>query len=224
MNPSRRHPRGDRPPRRRPRGHWPLPRAAIAHMLEQQLEYLSSELPASLTTAIQTADIDFAAATIAKQSNLHGRPELARKVAAGIAWERALIDHVTHITRQSSDLRITGVRWQPQGARFDLDLVVADHHKGVCWVLDAKLAKPAPGQIRNMPRQITAATKTPAVNDGCPSSIGLIIHHRNHLYTQLTTTDDLRVYRCTMQAVGNLLLAKRATLTAGMSPSWALKQ
>lgn len=175
-------------------------------MLKCQLEQLARELPASVHPAIQPEDIDFAVATITKRGQLHKRPDLARQVAAGIAWERALIDHVAHVTRRSTELGITGVRWQPTGARFDLDLVVADHRKGVCWVLDAKLAKPDPAHVRNMPREITAAANTTAINDGCPSTIGLIVHHRRHLEVPVEATNDPRVHRCSLHTVTRLLL------------------
>jgi hypothetical protein len=60
--------------------------------------------------------------------------------------------------------------------------------------------------------QIHLLQARPDLTGGCPIIIGLIVHRRR-LHARSQASDDPRVYRCTMQALGNLLLASRAAIS-----------
>ena len=135
--------------------------------------------------------------------------QAARKAAAGIAWERALIERVAHLSAQHDGLTITAERWQPPGVKLDLDLIVHDRQKQVVWILDAKNSKRSDDQIAKMRSQIKLLERNPELTHGCPTIIGLIVHHRNQLASTPQTTEHHDILRCTLQGLADLLLAKR---------------
>jgi hypothetical protein len=176
-------------------------------MLEQELEKLRAELPASVKAAIDPADVAFARQTIARQPRVANISRAARQAAAGIAWERALIAHVRHLTVEREEMCVVAERWKPRRVSLDLDVVVVDQRKAVVWILDAKLSRPTEEQIALMRRQIRLLRKAPDLTQGCPTVLGVIVHHRRQLPAPATGLAEARVLRCTLQRVGDLLLA-----------------
>jgi hypothetical protein len=131
----------------------------------------------------------------------------ARQAAAGIAWERALIAHVRHLAATHDDVCVVAERFKPRRVSLDLDVVVVDQRKAVVWILDAKLSRPSEEQIGLMHHQIRLLGKAPDLTHGCPTILGAIVHHRRQLPAVVTGLAEARVLRCTLQQVGNLLLA-----------------
>jgi hypothetical protein len=176
-------------------------------MLEQELERLHGELPTSVKASITPADVAFARRTIARQPRVANISRAAHQAAAGIAWERALIAHVRHLTAAREDVCVVAERWKPRKVALDLDLVVVDQRKAVVWVLDAKLSRPTEEQIALMRHQIRLLRKAPDLTHGCPTILGVIVHHRRQLPAVVTGLAETLVLRCTLQQVGDLLLA-----------------
>jgi hypothetical protein len=194
--------------RRRP----PAPKLTpqiIASMLRQALEGLRGELPRTVRADIQPKDEQFAIETLDRHPPREKPTQAARKAAAGIAWERVLIERVAHLSAQHDALTITAERWQPPGVKLDLDLIVHDRQKQVVWILDAKNSKRSDDQIAKMRSQIRLLERNPELTHGCPTIIGLIVHHRNQLAGTPQTTEHHDILRCTLQGLGDLLLAKR---------------
>jgi hypothetical protein len=132
-------------------------------MLRQALTDLQSELPNTITVNIQPADEQFALETIARQRNPENPDSAARKIAAGLAWERALITLAHHLATKHEQLQVLAERWKPPEARIDLDLILADDTKGTVWIIDAKNATPtkarlaatgSPGRLPRFRRQV----------------------------------------------------------------------
>jgi len=194
--------------RRRP----PAPKLTpqvIASMLRRELEKLRAELPQTVQADIQPADEQFAIQTLDRHPPREQPTKAAWKAAAGIAWERVLIERVAHLAARHDALTVTAERWQPPGVKLDLDLIVHDSHKSVVWILDAKNADRNDDQLSKMRSQIRLLQRNPELTHGCPTIIGLIVHRRRQLDTTPQPTEHHDILRCTLQGLADLLLAKR---------------
>jgi hypothetical protein len=88
-------------------------------------------------------------------------------------------------------------------------VIVHDRKKSIVWILDAKNTRCDNGQIYKMRDQIALLRNAPELTHGCPTIIGVIVHHRTQLTSTPQTTEHHNVLRCTLQGVGDLLLANR---------------
>jgi hypothetical protein len=118
-------------------------------MLEQELAKLMVELPNSVHPAIQPRDVAFAMDTLARRGPAGNMTSLARKTAAGIAWERAVIARIERLANVHDDVDLLAERWRPPQAALDLDVIVEDHRKHVIWIIDAKNSDPVPSRPRS---------------------------------------------------------------------------
>jgi hypothetical protein len=194
--------------RRRP----PTPKLTpelIAQMLRQELDKLRSELPRTIHAEIQPEDEQFAIDTLDRHPPREKPTKAARRTAAGIAWERVLLQRVAHLAANNSQLTITAERWKPPGVKLDLDIIVYDRAKSIVWILDAKNAKREDDQLTKMHDQIKLLQRNPELTHGCPTIMGVIVHHQRQLDTTSEPTEHHDILRCTLQGLADLLLAKR---------------
>ena len=194
--------------RRRP----PAPKLTpelIAKMLRQELDKLRSELPRTISAEIQPEDEQFAIDTLDRHPPREKPTKAARRTAAGIAWERVLLQRVAHLAANNEQLTITAERWKPPGVKLDLDVIVNDHQKGIVWILDAKNAKREDDQLIKMHDQIKLLRRNPELTHGCPTIMGVIVHHQRQLDSTSEPTEHHDILRCTLQGLADLLLAKR---------------
>jgi hypothetical protein len=182
---------------------------AIAQMLRQELEKLRGELPPTVRVEVQPGDEEFAIQTLERHPPREKPTKAARKATAGIAWERILIERVAALAGKHQHLTITAERWKPPGVPLDLDVIVHDRKKSVVWILDAKNTKRADSQIQKMRDQIALLKHAPELTHGCPTIIGVIVHHRTQLTSTPQTTEHPDILRATLQGLGDLLLANR---------------
>lgn len=182
-------------------------RAFVTRLLENELARLSSELPATVDPAIRNRDTEFAIQTLTRRGchQLHA----AYQVAAGIAWERIVVERILTLTAQHPQLTLIAERWKPPGVNLDLHAIVHDTKKDVVWILDAKNTKRDDNQLSKMHDQIRLPRRHPELTTGCPTITGLIVHHRAHLTTTPQQTHYPNILRCTLQSVGDLLLANQ---------------
>ncbi len=178
-------------------------------MLRRELEKLRAELPQTVQADIQPADEQFAIETLDRHPPREQPTKAAWKAAAGIAWERILIERVAHLATRHEQLTITAERWKPPGVKLDLDMIVHDRQKSVVWILDAKNADRNDDQLTKMRSQIRLLQRNPELTHGCPTIIGLIVHRRRQLDTTPQPTEHHNILRCTLQGLADLLLAKR---------------
>jgi hypothetical protein len=200
--------------KRRTSGSPSLPsRRTFSTILEQELANLCSELPASICATIERTDVDFARETfvrrVTRRQDQHNYSRALRQTAAGIAWERTLSARVRHLAETHDELNLIAERWQPTRAAMDLDLILEDRRKSVIWILDAKLASPHDDQVRSVRDQIRLLNRQSHLTHGCPTVIGLIVHHRRQLHARHQATMYPHILRCTLQEVGDLLLARQ---------------
>jgi hypothetical protein len=191
-----------RAPRHKPR------QQTIATMLRQALADLENELPKTVTPQIQPADERFALETIARQRNPENPDSAARKIAAGLAWERALIALAHHLASEHEQLQVLAERWKPPEARIDLDLIIADDNKGIVWIIDAKNAAPNNDQLHKMQAQLRLLQKGPDLTQG-RQAIGVIIHCKRQLDPPIQPSEHHNILRATAQRLPDLLLARR---------------
>jgi hypothetical protein len=184
-------------------------RRALRTILKQELASLCSELPSSICATIERTDVDFARETFLRRHEGNNVSRALRQTAAGIAWERAVSTRVRSLVQTHDELELIAERWRPTRIAMDLDLIVEDRRKSVIWIMDAKLSSPDEDQVRRVRDQIRLLNRNPHLTGGCPTVIGLIVHHRRQLHGHLETTDHRQVVRCTLQEVGDLLLARR---------------
>jgi hypothetical protein len=179
-------------------------------MLERELEKLQTELPNSVIAVIQPADHKFAIDTLKRRRTPENPTKAAWSTAAGIAWERILLTRVSHVCQEHPELQVIAECWNPPGERIDLDMIIHDTHKHLIWILDAKNAKPDPGQLGKMRKQIRHLRQTPELNRGCPTIIGVIVHRKKQLDSSPEPTEHHDILRCTLQRLpSDLLLARR---------------
>ena len=150
-------------------------------MLRRELEKLRAELPQTVQADIQSADEQFAIETLDRHPPREQPTKAAWKAAAGIAWERILIERVAHLSTRHQQLTITAERWKPPNVPLDLDMIVHDSQKSVVWILDAKNADRSDDQLTKMRSQIRLLQRNPELTHGCPTIIGLIVHRRRQL-------------------------------------------
>jgi hypothetical protein len=208
VNPAGRHPTGKHGQRSSSRA---LPsRRTLQRILEQELAELRSELPASTEAHVQTVDITFARTTLqrCRQRPYHSS-HLIRQIAAGIAWERAISARANQVADTHDELCVLAERWKPKKSGTDLDLIVGDAQKTVIWVIDAKLATPDEDQLHKMRHQIALLKRYPEMTHGCPTFLGVVVHHRRQLEAPYTPTGDPRIHRCTLQQLATLLVRRR---------------
>jgi hypothetical protein len=186
----------------------PLTPATIATLLRQALGDLQAELPAGVSATIQLEDEQFAIETLDRHPGREQPTRAARKVAAGIAWERVVIVRVADLCAEHDHLQILAERWLPDGARIDLDLIVSDNAKPVTWIIDAKNADATTEQLAKLQAQIRLLRRDPKLHGGRPI-LGVIVHRRAQLDTSLQPTERHDILRCTLQRLPDLLLAKR---------------
>jgi hypothetical protein len=199
-----------RAPRHKPR------QQTIATMLRHALTDLENELPKTVTPQIQPTDEQFALDTIARQRNPENPDSAARKIAAGLAWERALITLAHHLAGEHEQLQIMAERWKPPGVNLDLDLILADERKGTVWVIDAKNATPTNDQLHKMQAQLRFLQKAPELTKGRPIT-GVIVHRKRQLDPPIQPTEHDKILRATAQRLPDLLLAKRLPGTSSRS-------
>jgi hypothetical protein len=186
----------------------PLTPQALATMLRQALAELQHELPKTVKASIQPQDEQFALETIDRQRTPENPTSAARKTAAGIAWERILGALAHHLATQHPQLQILAERWKPPGARIDLDLILADEHKHIAWVIDAKNSNPTNEQLHKMQAQLRLLRQTPELTGG-RTLMGVIVHRKHQLDTSPQPTEHHDILRATPQRLPDLLLAKR---------------
>jgi hypothetical protein len=191
-----------RAPRHKPR------QQTIATMLRDALADLENELPKTVTPQIQPADERFALETIARQRNPENPDSAARKIAAGLAWERTLITLAHHLAGEHEQLQVMAERWKPKDVRIDLDLIIADDNKGIVWIVDAKNATPTNDQLNKMQAQIRLLKREPALTGGRPIT-GVIVHRKRQLDPPIQPTEHQNILRATAQRIPDLLLARR---------------
>jgi plasmid stabilization system protein ParE len=185
-------------------------RRALRAILAQELANLCSELPPSICVAIGRTDVEFARETFVRRHEGHNFSRALRQTAAGIAWERAVSARVRRLVETHDELELVAERWRPARVAMDLDLIVEDRRKSVTWILDAKLASPDEDQVRRVRDQIRLLNRNPHLTRGCPTVIGLIVHHRRQLHGRGEHDTEYRhILRCTVQEVGDLLLARQ---------------
>ncbi len=195
--------------RLRPRAPRHKPREqTIASMLRQALADLENELPKTVAPQIQPADEQFALETIARQRDPEHPDSAARKIAAGLAWERALIALAHHLAAEHDHIQVLAERWKPPEARIDLDLIITDDTKGTVWIIDAKNATPTNDQLHKMQAQIRLLNREPALTGGRPIT-GVIVHRKRQLDPPIQPTEHDKILRATAQRLPDLLLAKR---------------
>jgi hypothetical protein len=186
----------------------PLTPATIASMLHQALDDLRAELPIGVSATIQPEDEQFALQALERHAAGDTPTRAARKVAAGIAWERAVIARVADLAAEHDHLSILAERWLPPDARIDLDLILSDNAKPVTWIIDAKNADPVSDQLAKMLAQIRLLRAAPDLHGDRPI-VGLIVHRRAQLDPSPQPTEHHDILRCTLQRLPDLLLAKR---------------
>jgi hypothetical protein len=194
--------------RRRP----PVPKLTpqvIASMLRRELDKLRVELPQTVQANIQPQDEQFAIETLDRHPPREKPTKAAWKAAAGIAWERILIERVSHLSARHEQLTITAERWKPPNVRLDLDMIVHDSQKSVVWILDAKNSERSDDQLSKMRSQIRLLERNPELTHGCPTIIGVIVHRLGQLHSTPQQTEHHDILRCTLQGLADLLLAKR---------------
>ncbi len=195
--------------RLRPRAQRHKPRQqTIATMLRQALTDLENELPKTITPQIQAADEQFALETIARQRDPESPDGAARKIAAGLAWERALITLAHHLATEHDHIHVLAERWKPQDVNLDLDLIIADDTKHTVWILDAKNANPTNDQLHKMKAQINLLRQAPDLTKG-RAITGVIVHRKRQLDPPIQPTEHDKILRATAQRLSDLLLAKR---------------
>ena len=97
--------------------------------------------------------------------------QAARKAAAGIAWERVLIERVAHLSAQHDELTIPAERWQPPGVKLDLDLIVHDRQKQASSGSSTpRTPNAATTSSQNAQPDHAAARSNPELTDGRPRS------------------------------------------------------
>ncbi len=204
---------------RKGRGRTSMPsRRAFGAILAQELANLCSELPSSICATIERADVDFARETFLRRQEGHNFARALRQTAAGIAWERAVSTRVRSPVETHDELELIAERWRPTRIAMDLDLIVEDRRKSVIWIMDAKLSSPDEDQVRRVRDQIRLLNRNPHLTHGCPTVIGLIVHHRRQLHGRGEHETEYRhILRCTLQEVGDLLLARQ--LPPGTRPA-----
>jgi hypothetical protein len=84
---------------------------------------------------------------------------------------------------------------------------VHDRQKQVARILDAKNSKRSDDQIAKMRSQIRLLERNPELTHGCPTIMGVIVHHGNQLASTPQTTEHHDILRCTLQGLADLLLA-----------------
>jgi hypothetical protein len=186
----------------------PLTPHALATMLRQALDELQDELPKTVKASIQPQDEQFALETIDRQRTPENPTSAARKTAAGIAWERILTMLAHHLAAEHPQLRILAERWKPPGARIDLDLILADEHKHIAWIIDAKNSNPTNEQLHKMQAQLRLLRQAPELIGG-RALMGVIVHRKRQLDAPLQPTEHHDILRTTPQRLPDLLLAKR---------------
>ncbi len=194
--------------RRRPPTPKLTPRV-IASMLRRELDKLHEELPHTVQADIQPQDEQFAIETLDRHPPREKPTQAAWKAAAGIAWERIMIERVAHLSAKHEQLTITAERWKPPNVPLDLDMIVHDSQKGVVWILDAKNSERTDDQLTKMQKQIRLLQRNPELTHGCPTIIGVIVHRLGQLRSTPQQTEHPDILRCTLQGLADLLLAKR---------------
>ena len=185
----------------------PISPEKIASMLRQELDKLHAELPPNLQVTIQPADEQFAIQTLDRQRTPENPTKAAWRAAAGIAWERILIERVRDIAASHADLHLLRERWVPPNAKIDLDLILADNLKVITWILDAKNTDPNHKQLHKMLDQIRLLQKAPQINGGRPI-MGVIVHPKRQLPTPNKPTEHHNILRATPHGLHQLLLTK----------------
>lgn len=197
-------------PLTRVRARHKLTLGQITSLLTTELENLRGELPEHIQPSIQLADEQAAAEALDRYTTPdRDATKAMRSVIAGIAWERILIDRVAALSAQHPELTITSERWKPPGVSLDLDVIVYDTRKNVVWILDAKNTIKDNRHLDSMKHQIKFLKRTPELTHDCPTIIGLIVHRNDQLPTRPEPTEHPNTHRCTLQAVGDLLLANQ---------------
>lgn len=182
----------------------------VTSLLTTELQNLSGELPEGVRAAIQPADQQAAAAALDRYTTPdRDATKAMRSVVAGFAWERVVIERVAALAAQHTELTITGERWKPPGVSLDLDVIVHDQNKNVVWILDAKNTSKDNRQLDSMKHQIRLLKHAPELTHDCHTIIGLIVHRADQLPTHAEPTEHPSIHHCTLQALGDLLLANR---------------
>jgi hypothetical protein len=198
---------GLNPPKRR-RPSERLGQSLVRNLLDRALHALAGEFPDDVSPTI-TPDDEHAAAAALDRYHRPGDVLTAgmHAVAAGIAWERIVIATTTSLCAQDNDLALLATRWVPPQGGIDLDLILADEHKQIVWVIDAKNRTPAAEQEGKMIHQLrilrTAGDFTPAHRQ----VLGLIVHPVRHLRSAPHQTEQREILRCNLHDLAALLQA-----------------
>jgi hypothetical protein len=198
------------PPRRRAPSEK-LGAKTIRTLLGKALATLQEELPQGVTASIEPDDERFAAATLDRYEGDPRRDgstmEGMYAMAAGIAWERIVIDTARGLCDAHEELEYVAARWSPPQGGIDLDAIVADHAKHLVWVLDAKNSAPTNQQQGTMIHQLRVLAAHPRLTPPGWSATGAIVHPRKHLRTSPHQTEQRNVLRSTLRDLPALLLA-----------------
>jgi hypothetical protein len=194
------------PKRRRPSER--LGQSLVRKLLDSALHELAAELPAGVSPTITPADEQAAAEALDRYHRPGDVPTAGMyAVAAGIAWERIAIATATNLCAQDECLALLATRWVPPQGGIDLDLILADEHKRIVWVIDAKNRTPAAEQEGKMIHQLRILR---TAGDFIPEhwrALGLIVHPARHLRSAPHQTEQPAILRCNLHDLGSLLQA-----------------
>jgi hypothetical protein len=198
---------GLEPPKRRKPSER-LGQQLVHNLLDRALDELAAELSAGVSPTI-TLDDEQAATEALDRYHRPGDVPTAgmHAVAAGIAWERIAIATATNLCAQDERLALLATRWVPPQGGIDLDLILADEHKRIVWVIDAKNRTPAAEQEGKMIYQLRILR---TASDFIPEhwhALGLIVHPARHLSSAPHQTEQPEILRCNLHDLESLLQA-----------------
>jgi len=180
----------------------------VRKLLDSALHELAAEFPAGVSPTITPADEQAAAEALDRYHRPGDVPTAGmHAVAAGVVWERIVIASVTSLCAQDEHLALLATRWLPPQGGIDLDLILADEHKRIVWVIDAKNRTPAAEQEGKMIHQLRILR---TASDFVPDhwqSLGLIVHPTRHLRSAPHQTEQPKTLRCNLHDLGSLLQA-----------------
>ncbi len=200
-----------KPPRRRAPS-VKLGAKAIRTLLDRALANLRDELPPGVAATIKPDDERFAATTLDRYEGGSRRDDSTVEgiyaVAAGIAWERIVIETALGLCDAHEELEYVAARWSPPQGGIDLDAIVADHAKRLVWVIDAKNSAPTNQQQGTMIHQLRVlGGESRFLPDGW-GALGVIVHRSKQLPFSPRQTEQRSILRCALGDLPALLLAE----------------
>jgi hypothetical protein len=164
-------PRSESPARDTSRPVEEIVQDALRRALEQQ----SSHLPTGILAAVGEQDLRaFHEQAEREWRDLH-HPGEVRSLAAGVAWERTVYTLLSHLASTAQELQLYQFRWKPPEGKIDLDIILRDNDREICWVIDAKHGPPRDGDINLMRTQLRLAREHNIVPKGWRAR-GMILH------------------------------------------------